>query len=152
MVDGGEQVLTDTAFDPASSPPVPQSTELTAFYWDAVAQGRLELLRCQSCGHFVHFPRAACDACQGRDLRPEQISGRGTLYTYSVIMQASHPYFVGKIPYIIGIVSIDEEPAVHLPTGIVDAQESELRCGLPVEVVFREVNDSLTLPFFRLAR
>jgi len=85
-------------------------------------------------------------------LSPEVISGKGTLYSYSVIMQASHPYFVDKIPYVIGIISIDEEPDVHLPTGIVDAEEAELRCGLPVEVVFREVADSVTLPFFRPVR
>jgi uncharacterized protein len=144
--------VTDIAFDPAQSPPVPQPGELSRFYWDAVARGHLELLRCSSCGHFVHFPRPICDVCQGRDLRPERISGRGSLYSYSVIMQASHPYFIDKIPYVIGIVSIDEEPAVHLPTGVVDVTEPELRCGIPVEVVFQPVSADLTLPFFRPVR
>lgn len=144
--------MTDTAFDPSSSPPVPQPDALTAFYWEAVAEGRLDLLRCRSCGHFVHYPRPACDSCQSRDLAPETVSGRGTLYSYSTVMQASHPYFADRIPYVIGIVSIQEEPEVHLPTAMVDAEESELRCGMPVEVVFRPVTGSLTLPFFRPAR
>ena len=147
--------MTDTAapatFDPAASPPLPEPTDLTRFYWDAVAQHRLELLRCRSCGHFVHYPRPVCSSCQGTDLAPEEISGRGTLYSYSVVMQASHPYFAPRLPYIIGIVAIDEEPAVHLPTAIVDADEAELRCGMPVEVVFRPVTATLTLPFFRPA-
>jgi len=144
--------LTATTFDPASSPPVPVPTPLTAFYWEAVARGELALLRCRSCGHYVHYPRPICDACQSPELEPEAISGRGVLYSHTVVMQASHPYFMDKIPYIIGIVSIDEEPDVHLPTGIVDANGGELRCGMPVELVFREITDTLTLPFFRPVR
>src|ERR1700738_4025896 len=144
--------MTTSTFEAAQSPPVPQPTELNRFYWEAVAQHRLELLRCRACGHYVHYPRAACDACQATELAPEEISGRGTLYSYSVVMQASHPYFVDKVPYVIGVVAIDEEPSVRIPTGIVDCEEAELRCDMPVEVVFREVTPTLTLPFFRPVR
>jgi uncharacterized OB-fold protein len=64
-------------------------------------------------------------------------------------MQAGHPYFADKLPYVIGIVDIEEEPGVRIPTGIVDHDSTELRCGIPVEVSFREVSPGLTLPFFR---
>ncbi len=144
--------MTTTPLEVDQSPPIPQVTDLNRFYWEAVAEHRLELLRCNVCGHYVHYPRPACATCQATDLAPEQISGRGTLYSYSVIMQASHPYFVDKIPYIIGIVAIEEEPAVHIPTALVDCEEAELRCGIPVEVVFRAVTPTLTLPFFRPVR
>jgi uncharacterized OB-fold protein len=82
------------------------------------------------------------------ELAPEAISGRGTLYSYTVVMQAGHPYFVDKIPYVIGVIEIDEEPGVRLPAGI-DGAEDELRCGIAVEVVFKDVTDTLVLPFFR---
>lgn len=118
------------------------------FYWDAVNEHRLCLLRCSGCGHFVHYPRPICDRCGSTELAPQEISGRGTLYTYSVIMQAGHPYFLDKIPYVIGVVEIDEEAGVRLPVGI-EAAEEDLTCGLAMEVVFREVTDDLTLPFFR---
>ena len=144
--------MTTTPVEVDQSPPIPQPTDLNRFYWEAAAQHRLELLRCNACGHYVHYPRPACPACQSTDLAPEQISGRGTLYSYSVIMQASHPYFLDKIPYIIGIVAIDEEPTVRIPTALVECEEAELRCGMPVEVVFRAVTPALTLPFFRLVR
>jgi uncharacterized protein len=142
-------MTTTTAFDAAQSPPVPQASDLNRFYWDAVNEHRLELLRCQSCGHYVHYPRPICNRCQSDQVAPEEISGRGTLYSYTLIMQASHPYFVDKVPYLIAIVAIDEEPEIHIPTGLVDCEESDLRCDMPVEVVYQEVTPTLTLPFFR---
>jgi hypothetical protein len=140
-----------TSFDMTTSPPVPQPDERTQFYWDAVARHRLELLRCQNCGHYVHFPRPICNRCLSTSLAPEEVSGRSTLYSYCEIMQPSHPYFRDRLPYLIGVVDLDEEPGVRIPTGIVDSTREELRCGMPMEVVFRAVTPALTLPFFRRA-
>ena len=63
--------------------------------------------------------------------------------------QASHPYFADKLPYIIGVIDLEEEPGVRLPTGIVDCARDDLRCGMAMEVVFRAVTPTLTLPYFR---
>jgi uncharacterized OB-fold protein len=132
------------------SPPIPGDHPMHQFYWDAVKAGHLELLRCQRCRHFIHYPRPICRWCRSTELAPEEISGRGTLYSYTVLMQAGHPYFVDKVPYIIGVLEIDEEPGVRLPGGI-DAVEEELRCGIPLETVFKAATPTLTLPYFRPA-
>jgi uncharacterized protein len=130
-------------------PPVPELTDLNRFYWEAIREHRLELLRCQACGHFVHYPRPVCDRCQSVDLAPEGISGRGTLYSYCTVVQAGHPYFVDQVPYVIGVVDIAEEPGVRIPTGIIEHDDVVLRCGIPVEVAFRDLDPTLTLAFFR---
>jgi uncharacterized OB-fold protein len=122
---------------------------MNRFYWDAIAEERLCLLRCQSCGHFVHPPRPICNRCLSQDLAPEEISGGGSLYSYSVVVQAGHPYFADKVPYVIGVVEIDEEPGVRVATNIVGCAEGDLRCGMPVSVEFWRVTPTLTLPFFR---
>jgi uncharacterized OB-fold protein len=132
----------------ASSPPIPGDHPLHRFYWEAVRNHQLQLLRCDGCRHFVHYPRPICPRCGSTSLTPTPISGRGTLYSYTVVMQAGHPYFVDKIPYVIGVVEIEEEVGVRMPAGI-EGTEEELRCGTPMEVVFRDVTESLVLPFFR---
>lgn len=134
-----------------SLPPTPARHPVSDFYWAAAREHRLSLLRCQDCGHFVHFPRPICDRCQSIDLAPEDISGRGTLYTYTTVMQAGDPYFIDKVPYIVGLVEIAEEPGVRIPAGI-EGDEADLHCGVSVEVFFVDVTDSLSLPFFRLAQ
>jgi hypothetical protein len=66
-------------------------------------------------------------------------------------MQASHPYFDDKLPYVIGVIDLEEEPGIRIPTGITEASEARLRCGMAMEVVFREITPTLTLPYFRPA-
>ena len=138
-----------STFHVSQSPPVPAPDDRTRFYWDAVAEGRLDLLRCQDCGHFIHYPRPVCNRCRSANLAPSTISGRGTLYSYCEIMQASHPYYADKLPYVIGVIDIDEEPGTRVPAGLVDCARDDLRCGIPMEVVFRAVTPTLTLPYFR---
>jgi len=135
--------------DAASAPPLPDPGPLTQFFWDGCKEHRLLILRCRQCGHYVHYPRPICDRCQSTELGPEQVSGRGTVYSYTVVMQAFHPYFVDRIPYVLAVVELAEEPGLKLTTNIVDCPEEDLKVGLPVEVAFTEVAEGLVLPLFR---
>jgi uncharacterized OB-fold protein len=141
--------MSAASFEVASSPPLPLPDGLTRFFWEGVEKERLMILRCRDCGHFVHYPRPICNRCQSTTLSPEQVSGRGTLYSYSVVLQAFHPYFVDKIPYVLAVVELAEEPGLRLTTNMVDTPESELAVGMPVEVTFVKVTDRLVLPMFR---
>ncbi|MGD9798240.1 MAG: zinc ribbon domain-containing protein, partial [Acidimicrobiia bacterium] len=58
--DEGERVAVTTegtSLSAASLPPLPQPGPLTAFFWEAIDEGRLDILRCNACGHHVHYPR-----------------------------------------------------------------------------------------------
>jgi uncharacterized OB-fold protein len=132
----------------AASPPAPQPDALTQFFWDGIDRHELLILRCQNCGHYVHYPRPICDRCQSTDLAPTPVQGRGVLYSYTLVMQAFHPFFVDKIPYVLAVVELAEEPGLRVTTNIVECAEKDLRIGMPVEVVFQEAGE-LTLPLFR---
>ena len=137
----------------ASVPPQPLAEGQVAFFWEAVAQHRLSILRCTVCRHYVHYPRPVCNRCQSTELVPEDVSGRGTLYAYTEVMQAFHPYFVDKLPYVLAVVELEEEPGLRVTTNIVDHEGVQLRVGLPVEVVFRAVGEGgAVLPLFRPRR
>jgi uncharacterized OB-fold protein len=136
----------------AALPPVPVAGPLTAFFWEAIAEGRLDILRCDRCGHHVHYPRPICDRCQSTELSPATMSGRGTIYSYTVVVQAFHPYFVDRLPYVLAVVELEEEPGLKVTTTLVDGDEDELRVGLPVELALTDVGYGLTLPYFRLTR
>ena len=59
-----------------------------------------------------------------------------------------HPGFVDAVPMIIGLTELDDAPGVRILTNIVGADPAELRCGLPMEVVF-EQREEFALPQFR---
>lgn len=129
-------------------PPRPHVTPLTQFFWDGLAERRLMILRCAGCGHHVHLPRPVCDRCGGDDLVPTQMSGGGTLYAYTVTVQAFHPYYADKVPYTLAVVELDEQPGLRITTQIAGCPEARLRVGLPVRLVWTEVARDMTLPYF----
>ncbi|HSS10364.1 MAG TPA: OB-fold domain-containing protein [Acidimicrobiales bacterium] len=103
----------------------------------------------KQCGHYVHYPRPICEECLSTDLAPEQVSGKGSLYSYTVVVQPFHPYFVDKVPYVLAVVELVEQAKLKITTNIVECAEEELHVAMPVEAVFRTLASDLTLPLFR---
>jgi len=133
---------------PVQEIPVPEPDEVTAFYWAAAQDKRLVLQRCQGCGLYQYPPDVACVHCQGTDLTPTEVSGRGTLYSFTTVDRAFHAGFAGKLPYVVALVELDEQPGLKLLTNIVEAHPSQLKIRMPVEVTF-ETRRDITLPQFR---
>jgi uncharacterized OB-fold protein len=133
-----------------TAPPVPEPDEVTAFFWDAAREGRLEIQRCGSCELYQYPPDVACVHCQGTGLTPAQVSGRGSLYSYTIVDRAFHAGFAGQLPYVIGLVELAEQPGLRLLANIVDVVPEQLKVGLPLEVTF-EARRDVALPQFRPA-
>jgi uncharacterized OB-fold protein len=134
-----------------TTPVLPRPDATTEFYWRAAAEHRLEILRCRSCGHYIHWPRPVCSACTSRDLRPAQVSGRGRLVSWCTVVQPFHPWFADKVPYILGLVELAEEPGLKLVTTIVGHAGHELDIGRALTVDFAPLSREFTLPVFRPA-
>ena len=128
---------------------VPGMTALTAPYWDAAREGRLVVQECRSCGQVWHPPLPRCPHCHAADPGWRPVSGDGTVYTYTVVRHATHYAFAGAIPYVLALVALAEGP--RLVTALAGVEPGEVRVGLPVRVVFREVAPGVTLPYFEPA-
>lgn len=128
---------------------VPGMTELTAPYWDAAREGRLVVQECRSCHQVQHPPLPRCPHCHSADLGWRQVSGDGTVYTYTVVRHPTHFAFADKIPYILAMVQLAEGPRVL--TALTGVEPDRVRAGQPVRAVFRRVTDAVTLPYFEPA-
>ncbi len=137
--------------DTAVKPPLPIPDELTEFFWEGVRAHKLMILRCRNCGHFIHYPRPVCEKCLSEDLAPEQVSGRATVYSYTITMKPWHPFWVDKVPYVLATVELSEQKGLKMLTNLVECRHDAIKVGMPVEVAFREVSEDLTLPFFKPA-
>ncbi|HEX3461638.1 MAG TPA: OB-fold domain-containing protein [Acidimicrobiales bacterium] len=126
---------------------LPRLDDDNRFFWTGGEDGTLRFLRCQSCQQFVHPPVPVCPGCLGSELAPEPVSGRATVHSFTVNVQEWIP---GSEPYVIGLVSIDEQPDIRLITNLVDCDPDDIEIGSPVEVVFEHQED-VYLPLFRLA-
>jgi uncharacterized OB-fold protein len=133
-------------------PPVPEPSPLTRFFWEGVDRRELRIQRCRHCGRYIHYPRPYCRFCGSADLGGDRVSGRGTLYSWSVAMQAFHPFFADRVPYTLAVVELAEQGGLLFMSQVVGCREDALSVGLPVEVTFEELAPGLVLPMFRPER
>jgi uncharacterized protein len=128
---------------------LPAPDNASRHYWQSAAEGKLVLQHCLSCDEFQFYPRALCAACAG-ETEWVEASGRGTLYTFTVIRQNRAEAFVRLSPYVVGIVELDE--GVRMMSNIVDCELDRLEVGMAVEVLFLKAADDVGLPFWRPVR
>jgi uncharacterized protein len=139
--------IATTGTESPVAPPIPEPDDLTRFFWDGARAHRLLIQRCNH-GHYIHPPREVCRFCLSVDLAPHEVSGRGLLETFTIPLQPFNAWFLRRVPYILAVVELVEQEDLKVVTNIVDCKEEDVRCGLGVHVVFREVYPGLTLPLF----
>ena len=127
--------------------PLPVITEDSRPFWEGCQQGKLLLQYCGACQRYQFYPRLFCMQCGSGSLRWVEASGRGVIYSYTIIHQNKSPEFVGDTPYNVAIIQLEEGP--RLLSNIVDSSLADLRMDLPVTVVFDAVSDTIALPHFR---
>jgi uncharacterized protein len=132
----------------AAERPQPVPDRLTRPFWDHALEGRLAFQRCLGCRRFQHPPGPVCRACQGRELEFEAVSGRGTVYTYTVTHHRVVPGF-DEVPYAVALVEMDEQEGLRMLANLPGVDPERVRVGLPVEVFFEELPGGLRLPQFR---
>ena len=125
--------------------PAPEPTIDSKPYWDGLKERRLLLQQCGNCGLIRHYPRPMCDACHSLEVRWIESSRQGRLYAWTEVHHPFVPGFREEIPYVMATVELAE--GVRLQCQMLDAEADGLRLDLPVEIVFREVQDGLVLPF-----
>jgi len=129
---------------------LPEPTPETAPFWAGCKEHELRLQFCTECQQHFFYPRLFCPTCLSDAVEWRTVSGKGTLLTY-VLSARPAPGFEHELPYAIAIVRLDEGP--HLMTNIVGTAitPQHLQAGMPVEVVFEDVTETITLPKFQPA-
>jgi uncharacterized protein len=136
------------------SRPVPLPSPLTQPFWDELEAGRLAIHRCRSCGRYQHPPRGICMNCGSDDVGFEPVSGRGTLWSWTIIYHPVVGTLNAAVPYASLIVELAEQAGLLLAGDLidVDATPDMLQIGVNVEFTPLVVNNgSLTIPRFALS-
>ena len=135
----------------ASLPPAPPALPndpLTRFFWQAARNHELWIQRCRSCGTYIHLPRPVCRVCHSFDLAGEQVSGLGTVYSYTQTYKAFHPFFVDRVPFVLATIALIEQPHLHIVSNLVGIDEPNIRADMQVQVVFEELAPGYVIPVF----
>jgi len=87
--------------------------------------------------------------CHAAEIEWLPVSGRGHLYSYTVVYHATHAAMADKVPYIAALIELDEGPRVL--TNLRNCAEEDARVGMPVRLIFEPLTDDITLPQFEPA-
>jgi len=111
-------------------------------YWEGAGRGELVLQRCRACGVVQHRPRGFCVSCLDGEIEHFVASGRGSVYTYSIVHQNQMPKFRNALPYVVAYVELEEGP--QLLTNLVGCDPETITIGMPVRVDFVPTPDEAT--------
>lgn len=118
------------------------STPGTEPYWEAAKEGKLLLKYSKVDGKPHYYPRGICPYTFSTDLEWREAKGTGVIYTYSIM-------HAGKPPFVIAYVTLDE--GVSMMTNIVDVPFEDVKVGMKVKVVFKDMDNGGKLPCFTAA-
>jgi uncharacterized OB-fold protein len=117
-------------------------------FWEACREGRFLLHRCGACGR-SYWPASRCVIHGEQHMAWADSSGRGTVYTYTVLHHAYTPSMKGRTPYAVVVVQLDEGPFFH--AGVVDCAAEQVAVGMAVEATMVPHDSGLVVPMFRPA-
>lgn len=122
--------------------PDPTPAPDTQAFWDQAAVGNFAYKACCECGKAHWYPRSACPFCFSADTEWREASGRGSIYSFSVMRRAA-------TPYVLAYVTLEEGP--RMMTNIVDCDFEKVRIGDPVQVCFKTSESGYSVPMFTIS-
>ena len=125
--------------------------DVTRPFWDACRRRELRLQRCTGCGAFRQPPSPGCPHCGSSGCDWPLLSGRGTVFSYTVVHHAAVPPLAAEVPYNVVVVELDEAPGARLISNLLDVAPGDVQVGLRVELSWDEVSADVILPRFRRA-
>ena len=129
--------------------PRPQPTAWSEGFWQACAEGRLAIQRCDACLRLRHYPQPLCPHCRAAAWSWQTVSGRGAVYSYAVCHRTFHPAWADAVPYVVATIELEE--GVRMLADLRGVAPDEVRIGMPVRVCFERLDESIVLPRFERA-
>jgi len=141
---------------------VPDNDSEWMEYFAHARAHRLMVRKCGACGLMRYPPTHACPWCTELAWSWQEVSGRGTIHSYEIVVHAIQPGFRDVTPYPVVLVELDEQRGVPTPDEALRVianlfkpdgtmeDEKNVAIGKRVRVVFEDLADHLALPHFTL--
>jgi uncharacterized OB-fold protein len=118
-------------------------------FWEGTRQKEIRFPRCQECKQFHFYPSWLCPFCHSPNIEWQALTSQPRLFTWTYVRRNLSPVYLVRGPYIVALVEFDEAPDLFLTTNLLECQPEDIYIGMPLEAVFQQVDDMITLPFFR---
>ena len=117
-------------------------------FWDAAKNGKLVIQYCKDTGKPQFFPRPVSMANGKRNLEWREVSGKGTVYSFTNTFSA-WPGHEDRVPYLCALVELQE--GVRMMVNLLNVKAAEVTIGMPVKVCWEKLSDDICYPAFEPA-
>jgi uncharacterized OB-fold protein len=115
-------------------------------FWESLRRRQAEVQRCADCGRFRYVPKERCPACFSPQASWEAISGRGEVYTYSVVHRGPTPAYQADAPYVVAHVTMEE--GFRMAGGLRGTAPGAVHIGMEVCLRYEDATPRWTLFYF----
>lgn len=135
----------------AAGRPLPEITDATRPFWTAAKNRKLVVQKCGRCGTLNFLPKPWCIDCGSRKLDWVEVSGRGTIYSFTTAnkVMMNYPGWKADLPVTLGIIDLDEGARMY--GQLVGAKPETWKIGSKVKAVFEDISAEAGIPKFVLA-
>jgi uncharacterized OB-fold protein len=126
--------------------PLPTADVETKPYWEGCKRHELLLPWCSHCKDYFFPAQAICPHCLKADIQWHKSSGKGVVYSMSVVHQNKSAGFRDQGPYVLAYVTLDE--GVQMLSNVLAADPYSVKVGTPVEVTFEDAPPEVSIPKF----
>ena len=117
-------------------------------FWDAAARHELVAAQCAQCGSFRMPPTPFCPQCQSQAIDWRKLSGRGTVYSYTVVERAIFAGMEAHLPYVPAVIELEGAGGARLISNVVDVEVGEIAVGMALTLVWDDHASGVALPRF----
>ena len=114
-------------------------------FWEACREGRFLLHTCAICNK-AYWPASRCLQHGNQAMSWRQSKGSGTLYTYTVLHKAYTAAMKDKVPYVLGVIQLDEGPFFH--SNVMGCAINAVKVGMKLQARMEPHETGLTVPIF----
>lgn len=121
---------------PGLPQPMAAPDGLDAAYWEGLAEDRLLIQKCRSCGVWQWGPEWVCHSCNSFDRDFEEVTARGQIYSYERVWHPVHPALQRQGAYLVVLVELPQAGNVRLVGNLLGDPQQPVAIGAVVEGVF----------------
>jgi len=112
-------------------------------FWESLRRREVAVQRCSACGTFRYIPKERCPSCHSGECEWTPITGRGEIYTYTVVRRAPTPAYQAEAPYVLVHVTMDE--GFRMSANLRGVAPEDVRIGTRVKLVYEDATPEWTL-------
>jgi uncharacterized OB-fold protein len=116
-------------------------------FWESLRDHAAKVQRCEQCATFRYIPKDICPTCFSDQATWSPISGRGEIYTYTIVRRAPTPAYQEDVPYVIAHVTMEE--GFRMAGRLIGAYPDSVRIGMSVCIAYEDVTPEWTLFIFQ---